>query len=357
MTYNLGQEIFNRILAGAENKKIPLWAHLDLTYRCNLNCLHCYCQGLCKGFSTCQEELSLDEIKDLLDELAQAGSLYLALSGGEIFLRPDFFAVASYARRKNFCLTFFTNGTLIDDDIARGLAELSPLAVEMSIYGSGADVHDAITRKEGSFQRLLEATGLLRKYNIRFSLKSVIMEPNFHQADDIEKLCFRLGSYDYRYSIEVSPKNDGSMITKEYQISAERTQEFLAQKIKIRDRHEYWDNPLQKPLCGTGSLGCYISPYGDVYPCIQLLISMGNIRERGFKEIWHKPSQLRSKLDSLKTYQDLPDCRSCQYIRNCKKCLGLAYLETGDLKKCYNSLRCISKAEHELLLAREVDYG
>ena len=75
---------------------------------------------------------------------------------------------------------------------------------------------------------------------------------------------------------------------------------------------------------------------------------MGNIREESFSRIWHMPSGLRKELDSLKTYGDMPVCRACDYVKVCRKCLGLAQLETGDMKKCYDLLELISKFEYEL---------
>ncbi|MDD5044472.1 MAG: radical SAM protein [Candidatus Omnitrophica bacterium] len=344
------QGIFDNIMAKANSRKIPIFAHLDLTYKCNLNCIHCYCQGLSQDFSHGQDELSLDEIKRLLDELAAVGSLYLTLSGGEIFLHPHFFEIAEYAKKKNFCLTIFSNGTLIDEKIAECVKGLLPRSVEMSIYGVTAEVHEAITQMPGSFARLLNAVRLLKKHNLRVVLKTTIMEQNFHQALEIRDFSRKLGADDYNFNIEISPKNDGSRIPQKHQISNEKIHDLFSQTLSpsVGEGSEFIDDPLERPLCGTGSIGCYISPYGDVYPCIQLLVPMGNIREKIFRDIWYAPSQLRDRLNSLNIYCDLPECRECGYLKLCKKCIGLAYLETRDMEKCYNTLRSISKIACEV---------
>lgn len=353
MTYNLGQEIFNRILTSAENKRIPLWSHLDLTYRCNLQCIHCYCRNLSVAPWINQPELTLSEIKSLLDELADVGSLYLTLSGGEVLLREDFFEITSYARSKNFCVTLFTNGTLINEEVAKRLADLSLLSVEMSIYGSTKEVHDSITGKKGSFERLLSAVSLLKKYEVRFTLKTVLMKSNFHQAQEIAKLSLRLGARDFRVNVEISPKNDGSRQPQQEQISEEQIYSFFENfPAGQTQKNPHWDNPLEKPLCGTGAIGCYISPYGDVYPCIQLLIPMGNLREKKFSAIWFAPSLLLRELDRLKTYRDLGLCRTCKYVSACRKCIGLAHLETKDMRKCYGRIKAISKTEFEFCEGR-----
>ena len=347
------QKIFDRIMDKANDRKIPVTAHLDLSFRCNLNCIHCYCQGLSDDFSQRQPEMSSDEIKRALDELADAGSLHLTLSGGEILIHPHFFEIARYARKKNFCLTLLTNGTLIDNAMARRIKELSPVSVDMSIYGVTAEIHDSITGKAGSFAKLLEAVKALKKNNLRVVLKATIMEPNFHQAGELADFALKAGADKYNFAAEISPKNDGSKSPQRFNISDDKIYRlFFDESWQPGKDPEYHDDPLQKPVCGTGAIGCYISPYGDVYPCIQLLTPMGNLKEKSFKEIWYSPSPIRLELEGLNTYRDMPECRSCKYVIGCKKCIGLAHLETNDIKKCYNTLRLLSKIEYESLTKR-----
>lgn len=342
-------DIYSPVLQKADEKKIPLWVHMDLSYRCNLSCIHCYCQGLSQEFSCGQTELSITERKDLLDQLADAGGLYLGISGGETMLHPDFFEIAWYAKKKNFCLSIFTNGTLIDEKTAYRIKELTPRIVALSIYGATADVHDAITRVTGSFDGTVRAIRLLKGLGLRVELRSVIMELNHREIDNMEKLTHSLGADDFSFNIEVSRKNDGSCEPHGYRMKEETMRSFMRGMLKGLSGAEdkYQKNPLDKPLCATGSLVCYISPYGYIYPCILLLRPMGNIREKSFAEIWHSRSDLRDELDKLKTYRDIPSCRSCKYVKPCRLCLGVAFSETGDMKKCYNTLRLISGIEYE----------
>jgi MoaA/NifB/PqqE/SkfB family radical SAM enzyme len=107
----------------AARKKIPFSCHFDLTYRCNLNCVHCYL------------------VKEDRPEL---GTLYLSFSGGEIFTREDFFEIAEYARKLHFALRLLTNGTLIDEESADRVAALNPDLVAISIYSATPEIHDEI---------------------------------------------------------------------------------------------------------------------------------------------------------------------------------------------------------------------
>ena len=344
------QKSLDRIILKAEEKKIPLSAHLDITYKCNLNCVHCYCQGLSEEFTRGQPEMDTATIKRVLDQLAETGSLYLGISGGEALTHPDFFEILCHGRKRNFCISLLTNGTLVNEDVAARLEEISLRSVQMSLYGITREVHDAVTRIPGSFAKTTEAVRALKEHKLRVVLTSVIMEQNIQQATEISKFARELGADDYSFSVDISPKNDGSISPQRYQISPEKIREFFS-KIGL-DRPngapDIPEEPLAKEVCAAASTGCYISPFGEVYPCVQLLVPMGNIREKSFREIWYTPSGLRTELDSLKTYGDMPECRACNYVKVCRKCLGIAQLETGDMKKCYDLLKCISGVEYGL---------
>ena len=300
-------------------------------------------------FSSSQKELTFPQVSSLLDDLADMGSLHLVFSGGEPFLREDFFDIAFYAKSKHFTIKIFTNGSLIDEQAAEDLFQLAPLQIEMSIYGITPEVHDTVTKKEGSFKKLLETVALLKKHNLRVELKSVLLKDNFYQARELERFSRSIGADDFRLSTDISPKNDGSKAPQQHQIDEMQLRDFLSQGNNLPAvPSEYLERPLDKPLCQTGVVGCYVSPYGDVYPCIALLVPMGNIREKSFREIWHQPYALRDELDSLKAYGDLPLCKKCEYVSFCNNCIGLTHLETGDMRGCYNALKTASRIDYEL---------
>ncbi len=107
-------------------KRIPISGSMEVTQRCNNQCLHCY-NNLSAGDPKARdEELSFAEYRQIIDELVDAGCLWLLFTGGEIFIRKDFFDIYTYARQKGLLITLFTNGTLITSDIADELAQHHP---------------------------------------------------------------------------------------------------------------------------------------------------------------------------------------------------------------------------------------
>jgi MoaA/NifB/PqqE/SkfB family radical SAM enzyme len=153
---------YQRILTKTLKEHRLFSVHWELTYRCNQRCSHCYLDVLSPN-ARVSDELTTAECLRIVDDLAAAGALNLALSGGEPFLRRDLFHIAAYARSKGFLLRIFSNGLLITPALADRMAALHPYAVEVSLYGADAQTHDAITSRPGSFGRTVRALRLLRE--------------------------------------------------------------------------------------------------------------------------------------------------------------------------------------------------
>ena len=143
-------------------KFIPLMSVLELTRRCNLKCLHCYIDQP----KTYKNELSTAEIKSIISQLAKAGSMSLIFTGGEVFLRDDILELSSFARSLGFDLRIFTNGTLIDGNIAAGLAKIGISGIEISLYGK-RQTHDKITGVTGSFKKAMKAINVFKEHGVR----------------------------------------------------------------------------------------------------------------------------------------------------------------------------------------------
>src|ERR1017187_1710736 len=182
---------------------VPFSAQLDLTYRCNEQCVHCYLDHDDHG------EMTTAEIKHLLQEMADAGVFILTLSGGEIFLRKDFFEILEYARALTFCIKLKTNAVLIREHEAARIRDLGVESIQVSIYSHGPEVHDAITLIPGSLKRSLDAIRFLKSQGLKVIIANVLMTQNMQDYPGVRALAAELG-VECTLDPTVTPMMDGN---------------------------------------------------------------------------------------------------------------------------------------------------
>src|ERR1700721_1426602 len=154
-------------------QRVPIQVSIEVTRRCPLECLHCYNNLPMGDLEAKRRELSKEEHFKLLDELVEMGCFWLLYTGGEIFARKDFLEIYTYAKKKGFLITLFTNGTIINEQIADYLAEWPPFAIEITLYGRTRETYEALTQIPGSYDRCLRGITLLRERGLPLKLKTV----------------------------------------------------------------------------------------------------------------------------------------------------------------------------------------
>ena len=304
---------------------VPFNVHLDVTYRCNERCEHCYLDHDDHG------EMTLSEIKTLLDQLAEAGVFFLTLSGGEVLMRMDFFDILRHARKLMFNVKVKTNGFMIREKEADLLRELGVQAVQISIYSHRAEVHDAITKLPGSLRRSVAAIRLLKSRGLNVTMANVLMRQNLNDYAGVKALAGELG-VQVMTDPTITPKMDGdrsilSMGLRSTQLdNVFRDAELVGNVDEFCAPPQPADDAVQDGVpCSAGHSYCYISPYGDVYPCVQFPLPCGNVRKQEFLDIWRQSRQLK-EVRSIRA-RDLPTCSSCSHVGSCTRCPGLAYME------------------------------
>jgi radical SAM protein with 4Fe4S-binding SPASM domain len=304
----------------AADNLIPFQASLEVTHRCNLACQHCYIDV------KAEDELSSVEFKDVLDQLAELGTMYLLFTGGEPLIRRDFFDIAFHARERGFAIMLLTNGTLITPEIARDVERLQPVFVGISLHGATAATHDSITRRRGSFKSTIQAVELLKSAGVKVYLQTLLMDANVHEAEAMKKLARRIGVY-LHIDHELVPTRSGSLAPFQYEAS----QTKLYQHSILEVMGDAAVPPGANGICKAGRGTCSISPTGDVFPCLLMPLKLGNLRQARFAEIWQtNPGPELTHLRSL-TWEDMSSCKNCSLINYCKRCMGVAFIETGDL--------------------------
>jgi AdoMet-dependent heme synthase len=321
----MSDELLQEMTAKALKLNIPLNVQLDLTYRCNERCVHCYLDHDDHG------EMTTAEIKHLLDEMADAGVFILTLSGGEIFVRRDFFELLEYARKLMFCVKLKTNAVLIREREARRLKELAIESIQISIYSHRAEVHDAVTLLPGSLKRSVDAIRFLKSQGLKVVIANVLMAQNLQDYQGVQALAADLG-VESTIDPTITPMMDGNRAPLSLGVSGSRLQQVFHEQALVGNVEEFCAIPpaagqdeLEAMPCSAGHTACYISPYGDVYPCVQFPLPTGNVRQKRFIDIWRHSDQM-NEVRSIRL-KDLSTCSHCTHVSNCTRCPGLAFME------------------------------
>ncbi len=317
------------IFALAEEKGVPLSMMLELTYRCNERCLHCYLpetQGT--RAIRIKDELSAEQWCGVLEQLAQAGTLYLTLSGGEALLKEDFDKILRRARELTFSVEIFTNAVLITPEIADFWAEWGVFGVSVSVYYPEALWHDRVTKVEGSFDATIRGIRLLRERGISVTLKCPLMRFNLKTYRGLISLAQSMGC-GYTFDPMITLRNDGSDEPTRLGLDDKRFEEAYREDglIPVDEVLRAGNLDLDSPTCSAGRTSGAIGPYGDVVPCIQWVVPGGNVRERSFAEIWKEGGIFRQAREL--TGKDVKPCPECGRT-HLAHCSGLSQLEHGN---------------------------
>jgi radical SAM protein with 4Fe4S-binding SPASM domain len=317
--------VLEEITAKALRLNVPLAVQLDITYRCNERCVHCYLDHHDHG------EMTTAEILRLIDEMADAGVLTLTLSGGEIFLRKDFFEIVEHARRLTFCVKLKTNALLIGEREAARLRDLAVQEIQVSIYSHRPEVHDAITLVPGSLNRSLTAIRFLKAQDLKVVMANVLMRQNMADYTAVQELAEEIG-VEFTLDPTITPMMDGDRSILSLGADADTLRDVFRDSAVVGDVDEFCAMPsdtgevnLDSRPCSAGHTTCYVSPYGDVFPCVQFPLPTGNVRRERFVDIWRHSSQM-NEVRSIRL-KDLSTCSSCSHAGACTRCPGLAYME------------------------------
>jgi radical SAM protein with 4Fe4S-binding SPASM domain len=305
------------VIARCSQLSIPAQAILELTYRCNLRCVHCYVDVNETG------ELTSEEWKVVIDQLKVTGTIYLVFTGGEVMIRPDFLEIATYARRSGFFIGLLTNCTLLTPDMARDIAELKPFSIATSLYGATEATHESVTQVIGSFNRTIEGIKSLVDHGIAPIVQTLIMKSNLAELSQIERLVASLGA-ETSIDIGIAPSKSGRAFPFQYEPGVEE----LA-RCGWRPDIQGEDKNDGQGLCKAGKAMCSISPNGDVFPCPMFPLKLGNLRKSSFDIMWRlEPCAELRYLRSMRR-SDLYACKECHLAAYCQRCTGIAFIESG----------------------------
>lgn len=321
------------------NKKehFPWHGQLELTYRCGLSCIHCYC----KGSEDQARELSTQEWKNILDDISSQGCLWLCITGGDPLVRDDFLEIYAHAKQRGFIITVFTNGQALTEKILKHFVKSPPFSVEITLNGITQKTYESITGIPGSFARALEIIKKIAKRKLRLILKVNCLKQNMHEIGQVKAFTEDLlgkprhNRYRFKYDPMIYPRLNGDKTPCQYRLSFAELEEIRKQDPDILEEYQ---KGLQADMpefnrdksflyrCTSWMAQFFINPYGRLKFCNFSDKFSVDLRSASFKETFYRwPAQILN--DRFKTNSR---CKDCSYRLLCYHCPGRAYLETGD---------------------------
>ena len=318
-------------------KRAPTEATIEVTRRCPLACLHCYNNLPMGDLEARNRELSTEEHKRLLDELAEVGCLWLLFTGGEIFARKDFLEIYTHAKKKGFLITLFTNGTMITEKVADYLAEWRPFSIEITLYGRTRETYEALTAVPGSYDRCMRGIQNLLDRKLPLKLKTVPTSINKHEVFAMQAFAKDLG-LEFKFDPQINPRIDCSLSPLAVRLTPEEIvaldmhdpqraveytrliqHDFEAPKSNIEHSDEVY-------FCGGGMNSFAVNAYGGMSICVISQQETYDWRSGSVKEGWE---QFLLKVRTKKQTQ-LTKCKSCRIQSLCGMCPANGELENGD---------------------------
>lgn len=306
----------------------PLTIQAVVTEHCHLQCQHCYITE----HTGAEDRLTLLEYERCFDEWAELGVLRLVLTGGEPTLRKDLLSIVSAAGSRHFYTQLKTSGTRFSDDDIPAYWDAGLSKLEVSLYHTVPEKHDAFVGLPGAFEKMFHAITAFKKVGGSVHVNVLAMNWNVDVLDEMIDLC-EAHDFDCNVDPNVFTRQDAGAEPLKLRLSEASLVPYMK---NIAPRLGYENSlPGKKdarlPICGVGRGAIQINPNGDAVLCDRLRCwVMGNVRETSLRDIWLN-SPIRQKVLNMK-WGDLSPCGTCDLASVCSHCPGEALKVMGDIK-------------------------
>ena len=330
----------------AKKDRTLLSVTLELTARCNNNCSHCYINLPAGDINAQKKECSFEQIKTIIDEAVSLGVLWVLLSGGEPLLRPDFFDIYLYIKKKGILVSVFTNASLITEQHVKLFKKYPPRDLEITVYGVTERVHTKVTRKN-TFSSTFAGIDMLLANHIPVTLKTTIMKSNVNELASIAEFCRSKSKLSFRFDpalhlrIDGNPQRNNEIISERLLpdeiLSIEKKDPARSKALKktCQDRNTAQTlnkHPKKLLRCQAGINSCCIDYTGMFKLCCSLSSEqcVYDLKTGSLTRAWYEfaPQILQMESDSTLFAEK---CGECTMHDLCSWCPAHAVLETGRL--------------------------
>lgn len=304
-------KFYQKMTRLAAKRKFPLKAMFELTYKCNFSCVHCYVVP-----DKNKKELTTEQVKEVLNQLKDAGCFHIGFSGGEPFIREDIFQILDYAKKRGFRISLLTNGFLMDEKTADKIASLGTSLnhVDVSVLGVTEETFEKLTRKRGSYKRVMRAIKLLKERGADVQIKATLMKLNKNEFLKIKEIAEKFNTL-FRYGPMITPKTNGDASPCRLQVEPD---EVFQIKRKLSKQKGVINEDFYKSLhykrvgreslfrCGAGQSEVTISPYGEMNLCLEIhlyvALDQNYLTQNRFAEIYEQASKSAKLINGFIRY-------------------------------------------------------
>ena len=206
--------VVSAILDSAYKSRTPFCCSLEITKRCNFNCIHCYLRD------NHIIEMNYQDVINVIDQIRDAGTLFLNLIGGEIMLHPQFCEIYSYAYEKGMIITLLTNASMMNKDIRELLRKMPPRKIEITVYGYTREIFKNVTKSSINQNIIFRNIEILKEDGHNILLKMIVMKENKIEFDKIKEYA-KQRNIPFQYDFNILPTLKGDRNVIEHELSVD----------------------------------------------------------------------------------------------------------------------------------------
>ncbi|GIM28726.1 hypothetical protein CPJCM30710_13920 [Clostridium polyendosporum] len=338
-------QLGNKLINQAKSKKIPIAGQFELTSRCNLKCKMCYVARPINDKEAMHSERSAEEWIRLAHEARDEGMLYLLLTGGEIFIRPDFKRIYEETSMMGFNIELYTNATMITPEIAKWLSRIPPSRIGITMYGASPETYGKVCGNANGFESAVRGIDLLLSKDINLWLKTTVIQDNAKDFDELAEFAEKRG-VEFGIVNYISPRReDCSTCPESHRLSPKELIEYELYVDKyFRDKPKETLNKKQADECSnitdvtdkklienkndafkcpSGKCAFWVTWDGKMTPCALMNNPHSSPFEKGFSAAWNELQDLCSSVPICR------ECDQCSLKDYCMSCPARLQVETG----------------------------
>jgi radical SAM protein with 4Fe4S-binding SPASM domain len=312
----------------------------ELTYGCNLRCVHCYNPT----HRALPHELTTTEVCSIIDQIADLGVMTISFSGGEPCVRPDISEILRHTHRQGLMIHLLTNATRITPPFVDLLVETGVSELLLSIYGASVGTYERMTGVPGSFAHFLQGLDCLTGSMIPVTVRMPVTTINVEEVDACQQLIESFG-FKFQYCLEIEPRVDRNTGPLHYRLDPRQKVALDARKLGAG--MSAWVPETCSPdeafiSCSCGKNRFAITPYGEMNLCVSFPIPKYDLRTGTVLEGW---DTLKRTVDEARPNEQ-DECPTCDVRRFCRQGRADAWLETGDMSRCLPHFKEWAELEH-----------